>query len=248
MNTRITTLAERPELADTVWNMPDSWPEFMDHDPVAWSLFGPVTAAHRDFAVVATDDTGAVIGHGHSVPFSRAVAGRDGDLPDTGWDQVLMWGNSDLRKGVEPDTVSAVEISIHPEHQGKGLSGLLVKALRDNARAKGFSEMLAPVRPSAKHLEPHTPMSEYAYRVREDGLPADPWLRVHVRAGGTIVKVAAASMVIPGSLEQWRKWTGLPFDADGPVELPFALSPVHCDTAQGSAVYVEPNVWVRHEL
>ncbi|MEV0648062.1 GNAT family N-acetyltransferase [Phytomonospora sp. NPDC050363] len=247
MNVRITTLAERPELADLVWDMPDSWPEFMDHDPISWSMFGLVTA-DPEYTVVATDESGTLVGHGHSVPFSRALPGRGGDLPDTGWDQVLMWANSDLRKKVAPDTISAVEISVHTGHQGKGLSGLLVTALRDNARAKGFGEMFAPVRPSAKHLEPRTPMSEYAYRTRKDGLPADPWLRVHVRAGGEIVKIAPASMVIPGSLAQWREWTGLPFDTDGPVELPFALSTVHCDTVQDSAVYVEPNVWVRHAL
>jgi hypothetical protein len=89
-------------------------------------------------------------------------------------------------------------------------------------------------------------MSTYAFRVREDGLPVDPWLRVHVRAGGRIEKVAPRSMVIPGTLEEWREWTGLPFDKTGPVLVPEALRPVHCDVEHGVAVYVEPNVWVRH--
>lgn len=247
MAIRITTLAERPELIDQVWNMPDSWPEFMDHDPIAWSLFGVVGAATREYAVVATEGD-EIVGHGYSFPFSMSVPGRGPELPDTGWDQVLMWANSDIRKGVEPDTLSAVEISVHRDHQGKGLSTLVLNALRDNARAKGFKELLAPVRPNGKHLEPRTPMSEYAYRVREDGLPVDPWLRVHVRAGGKIVKVASAAMCVPGSLAQWRAWTGLPFDEDGEVEVPFALTPVKCDIAHDCAVYVEPNVWVRHEL
>ncbi|GLZ77690.1 hypothetical protein Afil01_24970 [Actinorhabdospora filicis] len=248
MGITVTTLAERPELIDDVWNMPDSWPEFMDHDPIAWSFFGVLGAAHRDFAVVATDDeSGEIIGHGYSFPFSRALPGRE-QYPDNGWDQVLMWAASDLRKGVEPDSVSAVEISVHAAHQGKGLSGILLAALRDNAKAKGFTELVAPVRPNGKHLEPRTPMSEYAFRVREDGLPADAWLRVHVRAGGRIVRVAPASQTFPGSLEQWRTWTGLPFDASGPVEVPFALLPVHCDVEHGHAVYVEPNVWVVHDL
>ncbi len=45
---------------------------------------------------------------------------------------------------------------------------------------------------------------------------------------------------------RWRRWTGLPFDRDGAVEVPGALVPVHYDTAHDHAVYVEPNVWVRH--
>ena len=58
---------------------------------------------------------------------------------------------------------------------------------------------------------------DYAFRTRDDGLPVDPWLRVHVRAGGRIDRVAPRSMGIPGTVEEWREWTGLPFDTTGPV-------------------------------
>ena len=47
-------------------------------------------------------------------------------------------------------------------------------------------------------------MAQYVEQLREDGLPVDPWLRVHVRAGGKIVKVAPTSMVMAGSLAEWR--------------------------------------------
>jgi hypothetical protein len=100
--------------------------------------------------------------------------------------------------------------------------------MRVGAAAHGFSEVVAPVRLSAKHHEPHTPLGEYAARTRDDGLPHDPWLRVHVRAGGVIDCVAPASMVILGTLAEWREWTGLPFVAAGWVEVPGALSPVRC--------------------
>lgn len=121
--------------------------------------------------------------------------------------------------------------------------------MRDAAEARGFAEVVAPVRPSAKHLEPETPMGEYAFRVREqDGLPYDPWLRVHVRAGATVERVAPVSMTISGSLEEWREWTGLPFDAAGDVLVPGALAPVRCEPERDHAVYVEPNVWVRHRV
>jgi hypothetical protein len=91
-------------------------------------------------------------------------------------------------------------------------------------------------------------MTEYIEQLRDDGLPTDPWLRVHVKAGGKIVQVAPRSMVIAGSLAEWRDWTGLPFDVSGEVIVPKALVPVHVDVAHDHAVYVEPNVWVRHDL
>ncbi|GAA1167114.1 GNAT superfamily N-acetyltransferase [Kitasatospora gansuensis] len=246
-NLTVTTLAERPELRSALWEMPHSWPAFMDHDLVANALVGLIAEEFPEHVVVATDADGVLVARGHSVPFSFAK--RQGRLPDRGWDEVLLWAVTDRRYGETPDTVSAIEIAVHPELQGRGLSGLMLGAMRDAARERGFAEVVAPVRPSGKHLEPEASMQEYAFRVREQGgLPYDPWLRVHVRAGATIEKVAPASMTISGSPAQWREWTGLPFDATGEVLVPGALAPVRCDLAGGYAVYVEPTVWVRHGL
>ena len=141
---------------------------------------------------------------------------------------------------------SALEIVIKQERLGTGISSVMVKALRDNAFRLGHEVLHAPVRPSQKSEEPETPMSEYASRVRDDGLPYDPWLRVHVRAGGKILKVCPLSMTIPGTIAEWREWTGLPFDTDGPILVEGALSPVLASVTHGSAVYIEPNVWVEH--
>ncbi|MFD8572234.1 N-acetyltransferase [Streptomyces sp. NPDC059639] len=245
----ITTLAERPGLRQAMWTMEDTWPVFVQHDAVGWSFMGRIAVDFPEYVLVATDETGDVVAKGVSVPFAQHVEGRGGVLPDRGWDRVVQWAFSDLRRGVEADTVSAVEITIVPRMLGRGLSGRMLAAMRENARSRGFGEVVAPVRPSAKHREPAALMSEYAYRKRAaDGLPEDPWLRVHVRAGGVIDKVAPASMTVSGSLDEWRQWTGLPFDAAGPVEVPGALVPVHCAPERDNAVYVEPNVWVRHAL
>jgi GNAT superfamily N-acetyltransferase len=194
---------------------------------------------------VATLD-GAVIARGLSVPFSFPTE-RRAELPDDGWDAVLMWGMADHRRGDRPTVASALEIAIDAEHLGKGLSYTMLDALRDAVRRQGLTTLYAPVRPNGK-ADPRQSMTEYVDERRADGLPADPWLRVHVKAGGTIVKVAPASMVIPGSLAQWRERTGLPFDTDGEVLVPGALTPVHVDLGHDHAVYVEPNVWVRHDL
>ncbi|GLX19237.1 MULTISPECIES: N-acetyltransferase [Streptomyces] len=243
----ITSLAVRPELAPRLWDMEDSWPEFSQHDPVAWLLYPRLVAEFPEYVFIATDGD-EVVARAFSVPFALHTPERGGRLPGQGWDRVLLWAFSDLRRGVRPDTVSALEISIARGRQGGGLSGRMLTAMREGARAAGFTEVVAPVRPNGKPAEPETPMAEYAYRTREDGLPYDPWLRVHVRAGAVIDSVAPVSMTISGTLDEWRRWTGLPFDTPGPVRVPGALSTVHCDPEHDRAVYVEPNVWVRHPL
>jgi hypothetical protein len=62
------------------------------------------------------------------------------------------------------------------------------------------------------------------------------------------VKVAPYSTVIPGTLAQWREWTGLSFDRSGETVVPGALVPVVASLEHDYAVYVEPNVWMRHAL
>jgi len=242
MSLAISVLADRPELAGAMWDMPSSWPEFMRHDPIGGLFYNNVESRFADFVLVAQDDAGEVVAVAYSIPFVR---GGDA-LPVHGWDFVIRNGVLATVRGATPDALSAVEISVRPDRQGAGLSRQMLDAMRANAARNGFAELVAPVRPNGK-ADPHEPMTSYAARVRPDGLPVDPWLRVHVRAGGRIEAVAPRSMVVPGTLEEWREWTGLPFDRSGPVHVPGALAPVHCDLEHGVATYVEPNVWVVHQ-
>lgn len=241
MDLEIITLAERPELMDVFWDMETSWPEFMKHDPIGNAYYSCLEEYFLDHVVVALDGAGRIVAKAFSASFRLP----EGDLPDAGWDFALRSSLLTRIWGETPDAITAAEIAVEPALQGTGVSGVMLAALRDNAARLGFAELLAPVRPTGK-ADIHEPMAAYAFRTRDDGLPVDPWLRVHVRAGGRIDRVAPRSMVIPGTLEEWRGWTGLPFDRTGAVDLPGALAPVMCDAEHGTAVYVEPNVWVRH--
>ncbi|MGJ5755340.1 hypothetical protein FB563_3564 [Streptomyces puniciscabiei] len=247
MDVKVSSIAERPDRLPALFEMADTWPEFVTNDPVGTAHYGRIPTELPQYALFAEDERGRIVAHAFSVPFALGVDGRR-TLPARGWDQILLWAFADLRRGTRPDTVSAVSVTVAPHAQGHGLSAVMLSAMRAGARALGFREVVAPVRPSAKHREPRTPIAEYAHRVRPDGLPEDPWLRVHARAGATIDSIAPASMTVGASLEEWRRWTGLPFDTAADVEVPGALVPVRCEPERGYAVYVEPNVWMRHPL
>lgn len=241
----ITTLAERPELIGDLREFSGSWPKFMQQDRIGNSLMGRVPELFPEHCLLALEGD-VLVAHGRSIPFvfpdeDRAV------LPAGGWDKALMWGTADHRAGRVPTVASALEISIASSHLGRGLSHEMLATMRRNVQAMGLKTLYAPVRPNGKQ-DAQQPMTEYIQQFREDWLPIDPWLRVHVKAGGEILQVAQTSMVMAGSLDEWRVWTGLPFDRTGEVVVPKALVPVHCDVEHNHAVYVEPNVWVRHNL
>lgn len=240
------TLAERPELTSAMWRMGNDWPEFMQHDPFGDIFFGRLPDVFPQWQQLLLNDDDRVVGKVNAIPFPWD--GSDADLPDRGWDGVQERGFAAQRRGIPATAVSLLEARLIPELVGGGRSQAMLEAMAGRVIDAGMADLFGPVRPTRKHEHPHTPMVDYAFATRADGLPTDPWLRVHVRMGGRIVKVAPASMVIPGTLNDWQDWTGMRFDQPGDVVVPFACNPIHVDPAQDHAVYIEPNVWVHHDL
>lgn len=138
-----------------------------------------------------------------------------------------------------------------PHEVGRFLEGLPDRgwdAALENAAKLGHRDLLGSIRPTGKSGFPHEAMADYVARLNGEGLPVDPWLRTHVRLGGVVMQVCPVAMTIPGTLAQWRGWTCLGLASSGAVEVPGALNPVHVSVEQEHGVYVEPNVWIRHQL
>src|SRR5438270_519711 len=249
----VATFAERPDLLPRVFgDIQSAVPEFMRRDPTGALYYGEGHLEHyREFGLVAFDPAmpDQPLARAFSVPFvfGHGTPGRD-QLPDGGWDEVIRWGHADRIAGRRPNAVSALEIMVAPRLQQRGLSRLMLGAMRDNARRLGFADVYAPLRPTEKSREPLTPFADYVGHRRPDGLPCDAWLRAHVPAGAEIVKIAPRSMTIAGTLAEWRQWTGLAFDRSGEAIVPGALSPIHVSLEQDHAVYVEPNIWLHHRV
>jgi len=249
MERRWFSLEDRPELFDAAIAVDGDANDasFMQHDTI-----GDLANASRlrdrwpgFFLVLVEGDQ--VIARAVMIPFSELAPGRE-TLPDTGWDGAVLWAAQDALDGIDPTVACALEINVDPSSRGQGISSEAVYAMRDTAHRRGMSALVAPVRPPDKAGQPFVPMNDYARQTRDDGLPIDRWLRVHVRAGGEIVGIAPFSMVVVGALDDWRRWTGMSFDSDGLIAVPGGLAPVLVSQHLGTAVYAEANVWVRHRL
>jgi GNAT superfamily N-acetyltransferase len=222
----VATFVKRPELLGRVFGpeIQSAVPEFMRHDPTGGLYYGDgILDGYREFGLVAVDpaEPDRPVARAFSVPFCFRDGTKERDeLPDGGWDAVIRWGYEDRLAGRRVNAISALEIMVAPRLQGRGVSRLMLAAMRDNARRLGFPDLYGPLRPTDKHKEPLTPFADYAARRRNDGLPFDSWVRTHVRAGAEIIKIAPRSMVAAGTIAEWREWTGLPLDQSGPVIVP----------------------------
>ncbi len=150
--------------------------------------------------------------------------------------------------GGKPNTLSALAIEIPSEHQGGGLSRTMIGGMRDIAAKHGLGNLIAPLRPTWKERYPLTPIERYAHWTRDDGLPFDPWIRLHVRFGAEILRPVRQSLRITGTVAEWEEWTETAFPESGEYVFPRCLAVLDVDREIDLGAYWEPNVWVRHRV
>jgi hypothetical protein len=236
------TVAERPELAGPAWERTkDVFPEYNNHGDVLNVYWPRLVDERPDFQFHVVDDDGEIVARARSIPVRW-----DGTLDDlpAGIDGAIARGFD------EPDAnvLCALVIMIPRDVQGRGLSAVALGAMRDIARANGLDALIAPVRPSRKERYPLTPIERYAEWCRGDGLLFDPWLRVHERAGGVVLRPEPQSLRITGTVAEWQEWTGLDFPESGTYWFPGGLTTLDVDGDADVGSYWEPNVWIRHAV
>ena len=193
-----------------------------------------------EFQLVLCDAAGGeILAQVHSLPL--AWDGTIGGLP-AGIDGAI----SRAFEPGSPSNICAMAVEIPSHHRGKGLSRIALEAMAELAGRHGLRGLIAPVRPTWKERYPITPIERYARWTRRDGLPFDPWLRVHARLGGEVLRPEPRSLRITGTVGEWEGWTGMRFPESGDYVFPHGLAPLHVDREEDKGSYWEPNIWMRH--
>jgi GNAT superfamily N-acetyltransferase len=223
------------------------WPEFMLHDPVANELWHELLDRFSEYQLALYDIVNRrVAGMANSFPLRWEEPLEN--LPEDGWDWAFREAVKNHREGTNPNVHCAIQIVLRSEYQGRGLSAPMVQAVRAVTKSKGLQTLIIPIRPSEKHKYPLTSLDDYITWKTPLGLPIDAWLKVHIRAGGKIIKVCHASKTIRGTRTEWEKWTGMKFPQSGQYVIDGALNPMKMEIEKDEGVYVEPNVWMVHEI
>ncbi len=235
------TAAERPDVwEDAEKTFPVVWPEYNLHGDVADEYFTALYPQHAHVQILVYDiDIERVVARGRAIPFrwDRTLE----DLP-SGIDAV---GLRALEEGSAATALSALAVEVLPDQRERGLSAVVLRAMAQAARRAGLAPLVAPVRPNRKEQYPLIPIEQYCRWRRDDGLPFDPWMRVHARLGASVLRPEPHSMRITGSVEEWQAWTGMVFPDDGTYVFPGGLAPL--TVAEQVGRYWEPNVWMVHE-
>jgi hypothetical protein len=244
----LVTVAERPDLAPAMQRLGASpWPEFLDHDAVVNALWRSIYELAPSYQFGLLDEqANSLAAMGNCLPIRWD--GRAEALPDRGIDAVLEDGVACLREGAAPTAASALMVVVAPEWLAQGISPRAIRAMAKIIGRHGLTDLVAPVRPTAKHRYPLIPMPRYSRWRRDDGSPFDPWIRVHERVGGEIVGCASAAMRVTGSVTEWERWTGLAMPESGAYVIPGALVPVDIDRERDAGNYLEPACWMRHRV
>ena len=241
---QVITAKEQEGLADVAIGITSPvWPEFMRHDPIVSANWRRL---YEDFPqyqfVLKESGSGAIVAVANSLPVVWERSYRE--LPDHGLDWAFEQTFAEISSGKPFSVLCAAAIAIPVEYRGKGISTRAVQEMLNLARAHDLKGLIAPVRPNLKCLYPTIPAERYIEWKDENGLPFDPWMRVHAKLGATIVKVCRRSMIIKGTVSEWESWAGMKFPEEGHYVVPGALTTVEIERDKGT--YMEPNVWMVH--
>ena len=245
------TCAQDPHLADRLEQLiVEEWPGYAyearaPRNGAPFTDRGFLTRRWPAFQFALLDGRTLVAG-AHTVPLRWE--GAVDDLPDDGWDWAIARAAADTEVGRPPTVLCGLFVTVATAHRGRGLARAAVDAFVELAREAGLPRVVIPVRPPSKLDHPEVSMAEFLAWTRPDGLPSDPWLRTHVRAGGRIVGPCHRAWSLGGSVADWERWSGRPLPVTGRYVLPGCLVPVDIDVEADDGLYVEPNVWVVHEV
>ncbi|MCK4654167.1 MAG: GNAT family N-acetyltransferase [Candidatus Cloacimonetes bacterium] len=246
MKYKLVTTTKRRDLIDKGDEIViDVWPEFMLHDAVANEWFFELYEKFPEFQYWLLDGE-EIVGIGNSIPLSWED--KLENLPEEGWDWALEKGFKDKDKNLKTNLICALSITINPKYQGKGISTEMIRSMVQIGRKHKLESLIIPVRPTLKKDYPLVDIRKYITWKRDDGQLFDPWLRVHEKLSGKIIKVCSKAMKISGTISDWENWTEMKFPEKGKYIIPGALKPVEFDIKKDVGIYIEPNVWVEHKL
>ena len=236
------TLAQRPSLWSAMQSLhAEAWPAFFQANRSMRRYWPKLAARFAEYQFVLVDGADRTLAAGNALPIRWD--GSIDDLP-AGWDDGLRRGF----EGERPDTLMGLAAVTDLDERARGLADELLDGFRRLARALGLERLVIPIRPTGHGRPEDMSFDQWCRARRDDGLPVDPWLRAHVRAGARVLRLAPRSQHMEAPLSDWESWAGCRFTRSGDYRIPGALQPICIDVNERRGEYWDPAVWVEHSV
>lgn len=242
MNYKLSNLSQNPDyLEELAAFLTQTGPGFLCHaDRYDWNLM--IERFPDDqFLLMSGDD---LIGGALTLPLYWDGAVER--LPKTIEEVIIRAIEcSELKKPV--NTLVVLEVASANRQHGNGWKAEFLTTLKHLAGKKGFTSVLAPVRPSRKCEYPLMPFGEYVGWRQADGAPFDPDLRAHWNLGAVFLGAMPYALTIEGNVKEWEGWTGMRFTESGEYIVDGAQRPVIIDQINDCGYYTDPYIWMMHK-
>ncbi|MGB6369668.1 MAG: hypothetical protein WBF68_01360 [Atribacterota bacterium] len=217
----------------------EPWPVFLSEDSSVKKYWQRLYQVYPEYQLLFRINS-EYIGVANSAPiyWNSSI----GNLP-SGFDEAI---ETIIEEDKKPNTLCGLAVVLSKKYLGKGISSKIINNLKKLSKSYGYSNLILPVRPTLKSQYSTISMDDYI-NWKKNNLPFDPWLRVHIKIGGEILKVANPSMIVRGTVSDWQRWTGMHFGESNKYVIQGALIPVNIDLENDLGEYIEPNIWVLHK-
>lgn len=242
MNYQFRPLAQDPEYVEELATFHrQTGPGFIDHtDENDWQALTERFADYQ-FLIMSGKDL-----HGAAFTLPLYWDGSAESLPAT-IEKVIMRAIECYELKKQVNTLVVLALVSDDRHHGNGWKTEFLTTLKHLAGEKGFTSVLAPVRPNRKCEYPLMPFGQYVNWRRADGAPFDPELRVHWKLGAAFLGAMPCALTIEGNVKEWESWTGMRFVESGEYIIDGAQRPVIIDQINDCGYYTDPSIWTLHK-
>lgn len=131
---------------------------------------------------------------GHGITAGIHWDGKSDTLPD-GWQGVVLKSYKDSVSGAAPNTIVGLFIRVEPEFREGGIAKTIAEEMGVLREKNNLTYFILPLRPPLRYEQEYAslPFATFAAATREDGLPLDHWVRMHVRLGAAVIRISEKS-------------------------------------------------------
>lgn len=236
---------QRPDLAEEVERFSDLWPKLVFRPEAGRQFLSVLTEHFPQFVLYICDPDDLMVAVAVGVPL--AWDENPASLPK-GWTSILEKALDDQSQQQPSRILCALTGSMMKELEERQLFKYTLRAIKAVAARHQLSAVLAPVRPERKSDYPLIPIEQYVEWKNEDGSLFDPALRLHANEQASVLAIELQGAKVFGTVEEWESRFRLPFPDSGQYIVPGALTPITINRTNNTGLYVEPVVWMLHDL